>query len=211
MDSEEWRSDIALVVKARAAWIKTQPLDLQEKNDVDTPYQPGVLFTLLVSSCEPRTRTFSHAALGGVTRCQQVWGRKNFPPEEEDIQASFTYPRMHFPTIPQPPATLQTAGPKTSSNVVTLESTSPPRVPSWSHAPFQQWEWDASCKKPPVSVGCSVSPSLWAAAERSYTSISLQRREGKALASCQLAHLKEGKQSRRPCDENQWTTLVSAS
>lgn len=114
------------------------------------------------------------------------WGGAARMPEKPSsrgaaLQASFTHAGMHFPPIPPPLAALQTAGPTAPHNVVALGSARPPRVPSPTHGPFQYQEWDASFKKPPISVGYSLCLPVCELLLRLCTSVSLQRKEGKTL------------------------------
>ena len=143
---------------------KTQPSDAQqaETDDFCIPHQPGVLFTLLWGK--------GITPLSGGEEWPGTRKGEEVKPSSRGaaLQASFSHPRMHFPPTPPPLATLQTAGPMTLGNVVALGSASPRRVPSPSHAHFQQWEQDASFKSFQVHRVLSASPTLWAAAEALY-------------------------------------------
>lgn len=192
----EQTSDIALATEARDAWIKTQPSDAQETDDIYTPQQPGVLFTLLVSFCEPRRRAIPPCG-GEEERPGASKSEEEKPPSRgAALQASFAHAGMRFPPIPPPLAALQTAGPTTSRNVVALGSASPPRVPSPTHGPFQYQERDASFKKPPISVGYSLCLPVCELLLRLCTSVSPQHKEGKTLGILP-AYTSEGRKRER--------------
>lgn len=140
MDSERGTSDIAPSMEARAAWLKAQT---KKQLNLCTPHQPGLLFTCLWAKEKGVPPWRGGEEQPGTSKK----GEENPSSREPSLQAPFTHPGMHFPPIPPPLATLQTAGPAGPCHVVTLVSARPPRVLLPSRSPFQKQEQDFSYGK----------------------------------------------------------------
>lgn len=104
MDSERGTSDIAPSMEARAAWLKAQT---KKQLNLCTPHQPGLLFTRLWAKEKGVPPWRGGEEQPGTSKNDE----ENPSSREPSLQEPFTHPGMHFPPIPPPLATLQTAGP----------------------------------------------------------------------------------------------------